>query len=41
MAKSSFPHRGMFAVRFALNVFLGSTFVWATLADSPQAAGKS
>ena len=27
----SFPHRGRFAFRFAANVFLGSTIVWAVL----------
>jgi len=27
----SFPHRGRFAFRFAANVFIGSTIVWAVL----------
>jgi uncharacterized membrane protein YccC len=27
----SFPHRGRFAFRFAANVFIGSTLVWAVL----------
>jgi len=27
----SFPHRGAIAWRFAANVFIGSTFVWAVL----------
>jgi uncharacterized membrane protein YccC len=27
----SFPHRGMFAVRFAINVFVGATVVWYVL----------
>ena len=31
MAAGSFPHRGVFAVRFALNVFVGTTLVWGTL----------
>lgn len=31
MAGGSYPHRGVFALRFALNVFIGSTIVWATL----------
>jgi uncharacterized membrane protein YccC len=31
MAAGSFPHRGVFALRFALNVFVGTTLVWATL----------
>ena len=31
MAGSSYPHRGVFALRFAINVFVGSTIVWATL----------
>ncbi len=31
MAGASFPHRGVFALRFALNVFVGCTIVWATL----------
>ena len=31
MAAASFPHRGVFALRFAVNVFLGSTIVWVTL----------
>lgn len=31
MAKSSYPYRGVFALRFALNVFIGTTIVWATL----------
>jgi uncharacterized membrane protein YccC len=28
---ASFPHQGMFAVRFAVNVFVGSLIVWHTL----------
>jgi uncharacterized membrane protein YccC len=28
---ASFPHQGMFAVRFAINVFVGSLIVWHTL----------
>jgi uncharacterized membrane protein YccC len=28
---ASFPHRGVFALRFAVNVFLGSAIVWFTL----------
>ena len=31
MAAGSFPHRGVFAVRFALNVFVGTTLVWVSL----------
>jgi uncharacterized membrane protein YccC len=31
MAAASYPHRGVFAWRFALNVFVGTTIVWATL----------
>jgi len=31
MAAASFPHRGVFALRFAANVFFGSTIAWATL----------
>jgi uncharacterized membrane protein YccC len=31
VAAPSFPHRGVFAVRFAINVFAGSAIVWATL----------
>ncbi|HEX7811679.1 MAG TPA: FUSC family protein [Burkholderiales bacterium] len=31
MRAGSYPHRGVFAWRFALNVFVGSTLVWATL----------
>ena len=27
----SFPHQGVFAVRFALNVFIGAAIVWHTL----------
>ena len=29
----SFPHRGRFAFRFAANVFVGSTIVWAVLSQ--------
>lgn len=31
MATGSFPHQGTFAVRFAINVFVGSAIVWHTL----------
>ena len=31
MATGSFPHQGVYAVRFAVNVFLGSAIVWHTL----------
>lgn len=31
MAAGSYPHRGVFALRFAMNVFIGTTVVWVTL----------
>lgn len=33
MAAGSYPHRGVFALRFALNVFVGTTIVWVTLRE--------
>jgi uncharacterized membrane protein YccC len=33
MAVASFPQRGVFALRFAVNIFLGTTIVWFMLRD--------
>jgi uncharacterized membrane protein YccC len=33
MSSPSFPHRGVLAWRFAVNVFIGSTIVWAALRE--------